>query len=83
MSRTEAARRALAVHRHLMEFGDADSTVTQPWIERGTTVAAIAAHLARLWTDQPRGDDPTVTEKGLQHARASVLNLIVMVPDEP
>ena len=82
MNRAAAARRALAVHRRLMEFGDADSTVTRPWIEHDTSVGAIAAHLARLWTDQPRGEDRTVTEKGLQHARASVLNLIVMVPDE-
>lgn len=82
MNKAAAAKRALAVHRRLMEFGEADSTVTQPWIEQDTSVAAIAAHLARLWTDHPRGDDLTVTEKGLQHARASVLNLIVMVPDE-
>ena len=82
MNRADAARRALTVHRRLMHFGDAESTVTQPWIERDTTIDAIAAHLARLWTDQPNGADPTVTEKGLQHARASVLNLIVMVPDE-
>ncbi len=82
MTRAAAAKRALAVHHRLMQFGDADSTVTQPWIERDTSVGAIAAHLARLWTDQPRGKDRTVTEKGLQHARASVLNLIVMVPDE-
>ena len=65
-----------------MQFGNADSIVTAPWIEHDTSVDAISAHLARLWTDQPRGDDMTVTEKGLQHARASVLNLIVMVPDE-
>lgn len=82
MNRAIAAKRALAVHRRLMQFGDADSTVTQPWIAHDTTVAAIAAHLARLWTDQPRDNDHTVTEAGLQHARASVLNLIVMVPDE-
>lgn len=82
MNRAAAAKRALAVHRRLMRFGDADSTVTQPWIEHDTSVSAIAAHLARLWTDHPDGDDPTITEKGLQHARASVLNLIVMVPDE-
>jgi glucose-6-phosphate dehydrogenase assembly protein OpcA len=82
VSRAAAARRALAVHRRLMRFGDADSTVTQPWIEHDTSVGAIAAHLARLWTDQSHGDDRTVTEKGLHHARASVLNLIVMVPDE-
>ncbi|MGZ8562120.1 MAG: glucose-6-phosphate dehydrogenase assembly protein OpcA [Candidatus Limnocylindria bacterium] len=82
MNRASAAKRALAVHRRLMHFGDAESTVTQPWIEHDTSVGAIAAHLARLWTDQPNGGDPTVTEKGLQHARASVLNLIVMVPDE-
>jgi glucose-6-phosphate dehydrogenase assembly protein OpcA len=82
VNRTAAAKRALAVHRRLMRFGDADSTVTQPWVEHDTSVGAIGAHLARLWTDHPRGDDPTVTEKGLHHARASVLNLIVMVPDE-
>ena len=82
MNRADAARRALMVHRRLMQFGDADSTVTEPWMERDTTVGAVAAHLARLWTDQPTEGDPTVTEKGLQHARASVLNLIVMVPDE-
>jgi glucose-6-phosphate dehydrogenase assembly protein OpcA len=82
VTRADAARRALAVHHRLMEFGDAESTVTEPWIERDTTVSAIAAHLARLWTDQPSEGDPTVTEKGLQHARAAVLNLIVMVPDE-
>ena len=82
MNRAAAAKRALAVHRRLMQFGKADSIVTAPWIEHDTSVGAIAAHLARLWTDQPRGDDLTVTEKGLQHARASVLNLIVMVPDE-
>lgn len=82
MTQTAAARRALAVHRRLMRFGEADSTVTEPWVEQTSTVSEIEAHLARLWTDQPRGDDRTVTEKGLQHARASVLNLIVMVPDE-
>jgi glucose-6-phosphate dehydrogenase assembly protein OpcA len=81
VNRAAAAKRTLAVHRRLMQFGDADSTVAEPWIEHDTSVDAIAAHLARLWTDQPRGDDLTVTEKGLQHARASVLNLIVMVPD--
>ena len=82
MNRATAAKRALAMHRRLMQFGDADSTVTEPWVEHDTSVEAIAGHLARLWTDQPRGDDLTVTEKGLSHSRASVLNLIVMVPDE-
>jgi glucose-6-phosphate dehydrogenase assembly protein OpcA len=65
-----------------MRFGEAESTVAEPWVERGTTVRAIAAHLARLWTTPADGDDPRVTEKGMSHARASVLNLIVMVPDE-
>ncbi len=83
VTRSAAARRALAVHRRLMRFGEADSTVTQPWIERGTSVNAIESHLAQLWTDHPNGGDPTITEKGLQHARASVLNLIVFVHDEP
>jgi glucose-6-phosphate dehydrogenase assembly protein OpcA len=41
----------------------------------------VESHLAHLWT--LAGDDgATVTEKGLPHARASVLNLIVTVPDE-
>ncbi|MDQ2854284.1 MAG: glucose-6-phosphate dehydrogenase assembly protein OpcA [Chloroflexota bacterium] len=82
MTQSAAAKRALAVHRRLMRFGESDSTVAQPWVEHATSVRAIEAHLARLWTDHPRGDDPTVTEKGLQHARASVLNLVVMVPDQ-
>ncbi|MEX0625748.1 MAG: glucose-6-phosphate dehydrogenase assembly protein OpcA, partial [Chloroflexota bacterium] len=82
VGRSTAARRALAVHRHLMRFGEAESTVAEPWIERGTTVQAIAAHLAQLWTSPASGDDPRVTEKGMSHARASVLNLIVMVPEE-
>lgn len=70
------------MHRRLMHFGEAESAVAEPWVEKDTTVRAIEAQLGRLWTDQPRGDDLTVTEKGLQHARASVLNLVVMVPDE-
>jgi glucose-6-phosphate dehydrogenase assembly protein OpcA len=65
-----------------MRFGQAESTVDEPWVERGTTVQAIAAHLAELWTSPAKGGDSTVTEKGMTHARASVLNLIVMVPDE-
>jgi glucose-6-phosphate dehydrogenase assembly protein OpcA len=82
VSRSAAARKALAVHRRLMSFGEAESTVSEPWVERGTTVQAIAAHLAELWTSPASGGDSTVTEKGMAHARASVLNLIVMVPDE-
>jgi glucose-6-phosphate dehydrogenase assembly protein OpcA len=80
--RSSAARRALAVHRRLMRFGEAESTVAEPWVDRGTTVQAIAAHLARLWTSPATDGDSRVTEKGMSHARASVLNLIVMVPDE-
>jgi glucose-6-phosphate dehydrogenase assembly protein OpcA len=73
-----------AVHRHLMRFGEAESLVTPMWEERDTTVRAIAGHLARLWDVPPVGeaaDPPRVTEKGLPHARASVLNLIVTVVD--
>lgn len=77
-----AARRALALHRRLMRFGQAESTVAEPWVERDTTVQAIAAHLAQLWSSPLDGNDSRVTEKGMSHARASVLNLIVMVPDE-
>jgi len=74
-----------AVHRRLMRFGDAESLATPMWEERGTSVRAVAGHLASLW-DTPHtlddGGDPLVTEKGLPHARASVLNLIVTVVDE-
>lgn len=82
VGRPGPARRAVALHRRLSRFGQAESTVAEPWVERGTTVQAVAAHLAQLWTSPPDGKDATVTEKGMAHARASVLNLIVMVPDE-
>ena len=76
------AERELEVHRHLMRFGEAESRVAPVWSMRDTSVSTVADHLARLWT--MAGDDgPRVTEKGLPHARASVLNLIVTVPDEP
>lgn len=75
-----AADRELAVHRHLMRFGEAESRVAPVWSEAGTSVQAVEAHLAHLWTARVDGD-PVVTEKGLPHARASVLNLIVTVPD--
>ena len=75
----------VAVHRRLMRFGEAESLATPMWEEPGTSVRAIASHLASLW-DPPAGfddgGDPLVTEKGLPHARASVLNLIVTVADE-
>ena len=74
-----------AVHRRLMRFGEAESLATPMWEERDTSVRAIASHLASLW-DVPAGfddgGDPLVVEKGLPHARASVLNLIVTVVDE-
>ena len=76
-----SAERELAVHRRLMRFGEAESRVAPVWAEAGTSVPAVESHLASLWT--LAGDDgPLVTEKGLPHARASVLNLIVTVPDE-
>jgi glucose-6-phosphate dehydrogenase assembly protein OpcA len=74
-----------AVHRRLMRFGEAESLATPMWEQRDTTVRAIAAHLASLW-DNPvgldDGGDPLVREKGLPHARASVVNLIVTVVDD-
>ncbi len=79
-SRTEEQ----AVHRRLMRFGEHESLATPMWEDRNTTVRAVAAHLASLWDGPPGVDDggaPLVTEKGLPHARASVLNLIVMVSD--
>jgi len=84
MSQHPSATEEQAVHRRLMRFGDHESLATPMWEERGTTVRAIAGHLASLW-DNPVGPDDggesLVTEKGLPHARASVLNLIVTVVD--
>ena len=82
------AERELAVHRHLMRFGQAESLSTPMWEERGTSVRAIADHLAELWDPvveptEPGSDEPKIVEKGQSHARASVLNLIVTVPDAP
>jgi glucose-6-phosphate dehydrogenase assembly protein OpcA len=80
MARRSASERELAVHRQLMRFGEAESLATPMWEQRGTTVAAIEAQLARLWDVQSQTTsegDQLVTEKGLPHARASVLNLIV------
>ena len=84
VTRTPASEEQ-AVHRRLMQFGEADSLATPMWEEGDTTVRAVAAHLSALW-DAPqsteRAGEPMVTEKGLPHARASVLNLIVTVTDE-
>jgi glucose-6-phosphate dehydrogenase assembly protein OpcA len=68
-----------------MRFGDHESLATPLWEARDTSVRAIAAYLASLWDMPARLDeagDPLVTEKGLPHARASVLNLIVTVVDD-
>ena len=75
-----AADRELAVHRHLMRFGEAESRVAPVWSAAGTAVRDVESHLARLWS-APLDGDQLVTEKGLPHARASVLNLIITVPD--
>jgi len=77
-----AAERALAVHRRLMRLGAAEPAVAEPWAERDTSVRAVEAQLARLWSNTPDDGEPVVTEKGLPHTRASVLNLIVTVPDD-
>ena len=74
-----------AVHRRLMRFGEHESLATPMWEQPDTTVRAVAAHLASLWESEARVDDggtPVFTEKGLPHARASVLNLIVTVVDD-
>ncbi len=71
-----------AVRMRLARFGEAESLATPVWEERGTSVRAIEAQLAHLWA--PPADDGgnrVITEKGLPHARASVLNLIVTVVD--
>jgi glucose-6-phosphate dehydrogenase assembly protein OpcA len=66
-----------------MRFGEAESLATPMWEQRDTTVGAIAGHLSSLWDapTAPAGSGAVVTEKGLPHARASVLNLIVTVVD--
>lgn len=69
-----------------MRFGEAETLATPLWEERDTTVRAIAGHLSSLWDASAGADDAggaLVTEKGLPHARASVLNLIVTVVDGP
>ena len=74
-----------AVHRRLMRFGEADSLATPMWEQRDTSVRAVAGHLASLWDAPPSVDgdgSTTFTQKGLPHARASVLNLIVTVVDD-
>jgi glucose-6-phosphate dehydrogenase assembly protein OpcA len=80
---TEAAHEQ-AVHRQLMRFGEHASVATPLWEERDTSVRSIAGHLASLWDTPSTVDDDggrLVTEKGLPHARASVLNLVVTVVD--
>jgi glucose-6-phosphate dehydrogenase assembly protein OpcA len=67
-----------------MRFGEAETLATPMWEQRGTSVGAIEAQLARLWgvrESAPSEGEARVTEKGLPHARASVLNLIVTVVD--
>jgi glucose-6-phosphate dehydrogenase assembly protein OpcA len=63
-----------------------DPEVTPYWELRGTTVRAVEAELARLWTaattETGQGDGLVVTEKGMPHARTSVLNLIVTAADQ-
>jgi len=72
----------VATHRHLMRFGEAESLVSPVWQQHDTSLAAIDAHLSGLWAHRTPGGEEVVTEKGLAHARASVLNLVVSVPDE-
>lgn len=68
-----------------MRFGEAESLATPMWEDRDTSVHAVALHLASLWDASVAaaddGADPVVGQKGLPHARASVLNLIVTVVD--
>ena len=71
----------LAIHRRLMRFGEEETTVGPPWIARGTSVRDVESHLGSLWTMSGDASDDVVTEKGMPHARASVLNLIATVPD--
>jgi glucose-6-phosphate dehydrogenase assembly protein OpcA len=73
-----------AVHQHLMRFGEEESLATPLWEERDTSIRAVAGHLASLWSGpmlEDGRDAALVTEKGLSHARASVLNLVVTAVD--
>jgi glucose-6-phosphate dehydrogenase assembly protein OpcA len=83
----EAAGEEQAAHRRLMRFGANQQPATPMWSERGTTVQAVAENLARLWDSEAHdtaaaAGTTSVAEKGLAHARASVLNLIVLVVDD-
>ncbi len=70
------------VSRQLARLADAESLATPVWEQRGTSVSAIEAQLSHLWAKPvDDGGSQLVTEKGLPHARASVLNLIVTVVD--
>jgi len=83
-TRSTAAQRELAVHRHLMRFGDSETLATPMWEQRGTTVAVIETQLGRLWgaAESATTDDASrLRETGLPSARTSVLNLIVTVVD--
>ncbi|HET6380070.1 MAG TPA: glucose-6-phosphate dehydrogenase assembly protein OpcA [candidate division Zixibacteria bacterium] len=80
-ARDDAAQQDITLHRHLMRFGEAESSVAPVWTATNTTVREVEAHLSRLWSMTGLEDDALVTEKGLPHSRASVLNLIVTVPD--
>jgi glucose-6-phosphate dehydrogenase assembly protein OpcA len=73
------AAREQAVHRHLMRFGEADSLAQPVWEERATSVRAIEQQLAKLWDLPSAEGQPMLGEIGMPHARASVLNLIVVV----
>jgi glucose-6-phosphate dehydrogenase assembly protein OpcA len=85
MTRRSGAARALALHRHLMRFGEAETKVAEAWSARGTTVAAVGHRLAGLWSGSGQAPGQVMAERGLPiglpHARASVLNLIITVPD--
>jgi len=81
VSGPRATRLAVELHRQLMRFGAAETLVAAPWVERGTTVSRVAGHLGDLWSSPGQLGEPLVVEKGLPHARASVLNLIITVPD--
>jgi glucose-6-phosphate dehydrogenase assembly protein OpcA len=75
------ADREISIHRRLMRFGEAETTIGPPWVENDTSVRAVESHLGGLWTMSDESTTDLVTEKGLPHARASVLNLIATVPD--
>ena len=56
-----------AVHRRLMRFGAHPEPATPMWEERGTSVQAVAGHLASLWEPGVVHADGVTTRGGKEY----------------